>query len=127
MCPRLYCKKKRKMTTERITELIDRKSLTPSERAEVLEAADAAGIKYTVKKGCRTCYETILLKLYESQAVTRNVSADGYRLKRVGYSFAIFGNVYNNETITLLKVGNLHPMIVSTYFEKVEDGDVTVS
>lgn len=109
------------MTIERINELINRRTLTTAEREEVRNAADAAGIKYTVKRGCRTCYETILLKLYEAQVRDLNTSVDGYRLKRAAYSFKIGGMVINNETIKDMEVGHLHPVIVSTYFVKVED------
>lgn len=116
------------MTIERINELITRRTLTTQEREEVRKAADEAGIAYTVKKGCRTCYETILLKLYEAQVKDLNTSVDGYRLKRAVMSFKLGGTIYNNESVKKLKVGHLHPVIVSTYFVKVEqdgtDGEV---
>lgn len=108
------------MTIERINELITRKSLTKDERNEVIAAADEAGIKYTIKKGCSTCYETILLKLYEAQVTDMNVSIDGYKLKRVSQSFRIGGMLVNNDTIKGLEVKKMHPVIVSAYFEKVK-------
>lgn len=116
------------MTIDRINELIARRTLTAQEREEVRDAADKAGIQYTVKRGCRTCYETILLKLYEAQVRDLNTSVDGYRLKRASISFKIGGTIYNNESIKDFSVGYLHPVIVSTYFVKVEsdgtDGEV---
>lgn len=107
------------MTIERINELITRRALTTAEREEIRGAADNAGIKYTVKKGCRTCYENILLKLYEAQAQDLNTSVDGYKLKRASISFRLGDTVYNNETIKRLNVGHLHPIIISTYFVEV--------
>lgn len=116
------------MTIERINELIARRTLTIEEREEIRNAADEAGIAYTVKRGCRTCYETILLKLYEANVRDLNMSLDGYKLRRAAFSFKIGDTVYNNESIKDLSVGHLHPVIVSTYFVKVEsdgtDGDV---
>lgn len=106
------------MTEERINQLMAKKSLTTAERAEVRAAADEAGITYTIKQGCRTCYEQVLVKLYEVTVKDMATSKDGYKFKRAGMSFVCGGKVYSNATIADMEVGNLHPVIRSTYFVK---------
>lgn len=106
------------MTEERINRLITKKSLTTAEREEVRAAADEAGITYTIKKGCRTCYEQVLVKLYEVTVKDMATSKDGYKFKRAGMSFVVAGKVYSNATIADMEVGKLHPVIRSTYFVK---------
>lgn len=106
------------MTEERIEKLMKKKSLTTAERAEVRAAADEAGITYTIKQGCRNCYEQVLVKLYEVTVKDMATSKDGYKFKRSGMSFVCGGKVYSNATIADLEVGKLHPLIRSTYFVK---------
>lgn len=105
------------MTEERINELIGKSSLTAEEKSEIREAADAAGIRYTIKKGCRTCYESILMRLYEAHDVEPSTSLDGYTLKRASISFRVGTEIVNNETVKGMNVGNLHRLILDTYFK----------
>lgn len=85
-------------------------------------AADAAGIKYRIKRGCSTrCYEQILVQLYEMSQPERNVSRDGWRLKSARFAFALRGRVVSNANIAELTVGSLHPLVRETFFEKVTD------
>lgn len=106
------------MTEERINQLIAKKSLTTAERAEVRAAAEEADITYTIKQGCRTCYEQVLVKLYEVTVKEMATSKDGYKFKRAGMSFVLAGKVYSNATIADVEVGKLHPVIRRTYFVK---------
>ena len=110
------------MDRERIDELLRRNSLLQSEKKEILEAADAAGIKYRIKPRCSfRCYEQILVQLYEMSKPERNVSRDGWRLKSALCSFALQGRVIGNANIAELTVGSLHPLVQDTFFEKVTD------
>ncbi|MBQ1818696.1 MAG: hypothetical protein II120_00675 [Bacteroidales bacterium] len=110
------------MDRERIEELLQRTKLSQAEKAEVTAAADAAGIKYRIKRGCNTrCYEQILVQLYEMSKPERNVSRDGWRLKSALCSFALRGKVINNANIAEVTVGGLHPLVRDTFFEKVTD------
>lgn len=113
------------MTEERIDELIRKGILTVAERAEVREAADEAGIKYEVKKGCRTCYEQILAKLYEVTVRDMATSVDGWRLKKAGMSFRVGGVLVSNSTIAGMEVGKLHPVVRDAYFVKVKDEEAS--
>lgn len=112
------------MEIERIEQLIAKSSLTIDEKKEIREAADAEGIKYTIKKGkfCGSCYEKILVKLYEAKRkdVTANVSRDGYRLRDVFKNISIGGKLVNNTTIQLVEVGGFSESIKTKYFEKCE-------
>lgn len=108
------------MERERIEYLLQRTKLSQAEKAEVTAAADAAGIKYHIKRGCSTrCYEQILVQLYEMGKPERNVSRDGWRLKSALCSFALRGKVISNATISELTVGSLHPLVRDTFFEKI--------
>lgn len=110
------------MDRERIEELLQRTRLSQAEKAEVTEAADAAGIKYHIKRGCASrCYEQILVQLYEISKPERNVSLDGWRLKSALCSFALRGKVISNATIAEVTVGSLHPLVRETFFEKIGD------
>ena len=106
------------MTEERINQLMAKNSLTIAERAEVRAAADEAGITYTIKQGCRACYEQVLVKLYEVTVKDMATSKDGWKFKRAGMSFVLAGKVYSNATIADVEVGKLHPVIRRTYFVK---------
>lgn len=101
---------------------MQRTKLSQAEKAEVTGAADAAGIKYRIKRGCNTrCYEQILVQLYEMSKPERNTSRDGWRLKSALCSFALQGRVIGNANIAELTVGSLHPLVQSTFFEKITD------
>ena len=104
-----------------IEYLIQKSALTANEKHAIREAADAAGLKYTVRKGCRDCYERLLLRLYEAAADgALNTSPDGWRFKNPRQSFQYNGVIYNNETIKKLRVGNLHPVILKANFVRSE-------
>lgn len=108
------------MERERIEKLLNKARLTADDRAEIRREADGMGIKYTVKKGCRKCYERILLKMYE--AVTEmpaEVSLDGWSLKDPRQSFRVGGKLYNNETIKTMRIGMMHPFVLNRFFTKV--------
>lgn len=110
------------MERERIEYLLQRTKLSQAEKAEVTAAADAAGIKYHIKRGCNTrCYEQILVQLYEMSKPERNTSRDGWRLKSALCSFALRGKVISNANIADLTVGSMHPLVQSTFFEKITD------
>jgi hypothetical protein len=107
-----------------IEYLIQKPSLTEAERKAIREAADAAGLKYTVRKGCRDCYERMLLRLYElAENKELNTSPDGWRFKNPRQSFQYNGVIYNNETIKGLRVGNLHPVILRANFVRADKGE----
>lgn len=113
------------MTKERIQELIDKQKLTAKDKDEIKFAADVAGIEYTIKGGCRDCWEKVLVKLYEHESAQAApaVSLDGWRLRNPSVNFEHRGRVYNNATITQMEVGGLHPHILNTYFVKeAKDG-----
>ena len=104
-----------------IEYLIQKPSLTEAERKAIRDAADAAGLKYTVRKGCRACYERLLLRLYElAENKELNTSPDGWRFKNPRQSFQYNGVIYNNETIKGLRVGHLHPVILKANFVRAE-------
>lgn len=104
-----------------IEYLIQKPALTANEKRAIREAADAAGLKYTVRKGCRDCYERLLLRLYElAENKELNTSQDGWRFKNPRQSFQYNGVVYNNETIKGLRVGHLHPVILKANFVRAE-------
>ena len=110
------------MDTTRVQQLIEKKSLTAEERREIRECADSLGISYVIKKGCnRTCYEKLLLKIYErvGDVVTANVSLDGYVLKNPSNAFRLpGGKIINNETVKNINVGDLHPFVLQYFFKK---------
>lgn len=112
------------MEIERIEQLIAKSSLTIDEKREIREAADSEGIKYTIKKGkfCGSCYEKILVKLYEAKRkdVTANVSRDGYRLRDVFRNTIIGGKIVNNTTIRDIEVGVFSESVRNKFFEKCE-------
>ena len=104
-----------------IEYLIQKSALTTHEKHAIREAADAAGLKYTVRKGCRDCYERLLLQLYEmAEKKELNTSPDGWRFKNPHQSFQYNGTIYNNETIKGLRVGHLHPVILQANFVRAE-------
>ncbi|MBO7540469.1 MAG: hypothetical protein J6T33_02270 [Bacteroidales bacterium] len=107
-----------------IEYLIQKPSLTEAERKAIREAADAAGLKYTVRKECRVCYERLLLQLYElAEHKELNTSLDGWRFKDIRHSFQYGGVIYNNETIKGLRVGHLHPVIIKANFVRADKGE----
>ncbi|MBQ5631135.1 MAG: hypothetical protein IIV15_07460 [Ruminococcus sp.] len=100
-----------------IEYLIQKPALTSSEKRAIREAADAAGLKYTIRQRCRDCYERLLLQIYElAEHKELNTSLDGWRFKNPRQSFQYNGTVYNNDTIKGLRVGHLHPVIVKANF-----------
>lgn len=109
------------MTASRAEYFLEKRVLTRKDKDEIKEAADAAGLDYTIKQGCRDCYESLLLRLYELDVKVLNVSLDGYRFRSPRMSFRLGSVVYSNETIKKLKVGHLHPVIVRSNFVKVQD------
>ena len=108
-----------------IEYLIQKPTLTSSEKRAIREAADAAGLTYTIRQGCRDCYERLLLRLYElAEHKELNTSPDGWRFKDIRHSFQYNGTIYNNETIKGLRVGHLHPVILKANFVRAEkDGE----
>lgn len=109
------------MDINRIEYLIQKAALTSREKRDIREAADAAGLQYTVNKGCRNCYERLLLQLYElAEKKKLNTSPDGWQFKNPHQSFQYNGTIYNNETIKGLRVGRLHPVIIQANFERAD-------
>ena len=109
------------MERERIEKLLNKARLTADDRAEIRREADNMGISYTVKKGCRSCYERILLKMYDQMTQEpASVSIDGWSLKDTRQSFRVGGKLYNNETIKAMRIGMLHPLVLNRFFVKVE-------
>lgn len=109
------------MDLQRIEQLLSKSSFTQADKNEIKEAADAAGMEYTIKQGCRACYEKLLLRLYEAKNAVAAVSLDGYRLKRQTAAFkTASGVVYSNSTLAGLTVENLHPAVKAHYFFKVQ-------
>lgn len=107
-----------------IEYLIQKSALTANEKRAIREAADAAGLKYSVRKECRDCYERLLLRLYElAENKELNTSPDGWRFKNPRQSFQYNGVIYNNETIKGLLVGHLHPVILKANFVRSESAD----
>jgi hypothetical protein len=109
------------MDIDVIEYLIQKPTLTTQEKRAIRDAADAAGLKYTVRKGCRDCYERLLLRLYElAEHKELNTSIDGWRFKDIRHSFQYGGVIYNNETIKGLRVGHLHPVILKANFVRAD-------
>lgn len=109
------------MDINEIEYLVQKSALTSHEKRAIREAADAAGLTYTVRQGCRDCYERLLLRLYEAAADgALNTSLDGWRFKNPRQSFQHNGTIYNNETIKGLRVGHLHPVILKANFVRAE-------
>lgn len=114
------------MDLKEIEILINKPALTVSDKKAIRAAADAAGLEYTVKQGCRNCYDKLLLRLYEmSDGMELNTSLDGWRFRDARRSFRHNGIVYSNETIGGLRVGHLHPAIIKANFVKAatEEGE----
>lgn len=108
------------MEQSRIEQLLNKSVLTEEDKKEITEAADAAGIKYKFRKGCKRCYETALLKLYEACGKKANVSVDGYFLKDTAKAFRVCGILVCNETVKDMKVENLNSNVIARFFEKIE-------
>ena len=111
------------MELKDIERLIEKQRLTAEEKTAVKEEADRLGIAYTLKQGCRQCYDRLLLKIYDAhrEEVAAAVSVDGYRLKNPLHGFRTYnGELFDNTTITDKVIGKLHPSIVREYFVKVE-------
>lgn len=106
------------MEQSRIEELIRKERLTAAEKEEIRAAADAAGIQYNIKQGCRQCYERILLKLYDGTVAEANTSKDGWRLKDPRKAFRMAGVLYTNETIKGMEIGGINPFVRQHYFVK---------
>ena len=105
------------MELAEIELLINKSALSTSDKKAIRAAADAAGLKYTVKQGCRDCYERLLLRLYElADGLELNTSLDGWKFRNTRMSFQHNGTVYNNETIKGLRVGHLHQVILKANF-----------
>ena len=111
------------MEIKDIERLIEKQRLTAEDKAAVKAEADRLGIAYTLKQGCRQCWDKLLLKIYDAhrEEVAAAVSVDGYRLKNPLHGFRTYnGELFDNTTITGKVVGKLHPAIVREYFVKVE-------
>lgn len=111
------------MEINEIEKLIEKKRLTADEKAAVKAEADRLGIAYILKQGCRSCYDNLLLKIYDAHRdeVAAAVSVDGYRLKNPLHGFRTYnGELFDNNTVAGKVVGKLHPSIVREYFVKVE-------
>ena len=108
------------MEKARIELLLNKEILEEEEKKEIREAADAAGVKYTIRKSCEKCYDSILMKLYEinKSEIVLNISRDGYKLKEATANFRIGDVVYNNATIYGLEVGNLPASVLEAKFIK---------
>lgn len=111
------------MNSERIEQLLMKNTLNKKEKAEIEEAAKKEGITYTIKQNCKTCWQDLLLKLFEHCPKNFNVSKDGYRFKVFGRSFKLLGVIYDNENIKDKYIGKLHPNVIKTYFVKVESDE----
>lgn len=112
------------MDKSRIEELTAKARLTADEKEEIRKAADSAGIAYTIKGNCRSCYEKVLLALWEHEPdnAAPVVSADGWVLRKPSDSFEHRGKVYNAATVPSIEVGGLHPSVLSHYFSKPKNG-----
>ena len=111
------------MEIKDIERLIEKQRLNAEDKAAVKAEADRLGIAYTLKQGCRSCYDKLLLKLYDAhrEEVAAAVSLDGYRLKNPLHGFRTYnGELFDNITVTGKVVGKLHQAIVREYFVKVE-------
>ena len=114
---------KKNMELKDIEILIEKQRLTAEEKTAVKKEADRLGIAYTLKQGCRQCWDKLLLKIYDAhrEEVAAAVSVDGYRLKNPLHGFRTYnGELFDNTTVTGRVVGKLHPAIVREYFVKVE-------
>lgn len=123
-------KKINSMEINEIERLIEKQRLTAEDKAAVKAEADRLGIAYTLKQGCRSCYDKLLLKIYDAhrEEVTAAVSLDGYRLKNPLHGFRTYnGELFDNNTVAGKVVGKLHPHIVREYFVKVETKPETES
>lgn len=110
------------MELAEIEHLINKSALSTGDKKAIRAAADAAGLKYTVKQGCRDCYERLLLRLYElADGLELNTSLDGWKFRNTRMSFQHNGTVYNNETIKGLRVGHLHPVILKANFVRATE------
>lgn len=115
--------RKKNMELKEIERLIEKQRLTAEEKSAVKAEAERLGIAYTLKHGCRQCWDKLLLKIYDAHRdeVTAAVSVDGYRLKNPLHGFRTYnGELFDNTTVTDKVVGKLHPSIVLEYFVKVE-------
>lgn len=103
--------------------IINKAKMTKEDKNLLRAEADRLGIEYVMKKGCKSCWDKLITKLYEAMRHdTLNVSADGYRFKRHGMGFRTHGGeVYTNDNIRTKTVGKLNACIISSYFVKVED------
>lgn len=111
------------MELKEIERLIEKQRLTAEEKSAVKAEADRLGIAYNLKQGCRSCWDKLLLKLYDAhrEEVEATVSVDGYRLKNPLHGFRTYnGELFDNTTVAGKVVGKLHPAIVREYFVKVE-------
>lgn len=111
------------MELSEIERLIEKQRLTAEEKSAVKAEADRLGITYTLKQGCRQCWDKLLLKIYDlhRDEVSAAVSVDGYRLKNPLHGFRTYsGEIFDNTTVTSKVVGKLNPIIVREYFVKVE-------
>lgn len=105
------------MELAEIELLINKPVLSYGDKKAIRAAADAAALKYTVKQGCRDCYERLLLRLYElADGKELNTSLDGWKFRNTRMNFQHNGMIYNNETIKGLRVGHLHPVILKANF-----------
>lgn len=111
------------MEIKDIERLVEKQRLTAEDKAAVKAEADRLGIAYNLKQGCRSCWDKLLLKLYDAhrEEVEAAVSVDGYRLKNPLHGFRTYnGELFDNTTVAGKVVGKLHPHIVREYFVKVE-------
>ena len=118
------------MEIKEIERLVEKQRLTAEDKAAVKAEADRLGIAYTLKQGCRSCWEKLLLKIYDAhrEEVAAAVSVDGYRLKNPLHGFRTYnGELFDNTTVAGKVVGKLHPRIVREYFVKVETETETES
>jgi hypothetical protein len=118
------------MEIKDIERLVEKQRLTAEDKAAVKAEAERLGIAYTLKQGCRQCWDKLLLKLYDAhrEDVEAAVSLDGYRLKNPLHGFSTYnGELFDNNTVTEKVVGKLHPHIVREYFVKVETKPETES
>ena len=118
------------MEIKDIERLIEKQRLTAEDKAAVKAEADRLGIAYTLKQGCRQCWDKLLLKIYDAhrEEVAAAVSVDGYRLKNPLHGFRTYnGELFDNTTVSGKIVGKLHPAIVRDYFVKVETETETES
>ena len=122
MSPLFFFFMKQQMEIAEIERLINKHPLSASDKRAIRDAADAAGLRYTVRQGCRECYERLLLSLFEmADGRKLNASLDGWKFRNMRKSFQYNGTIYNNETIKGMKVGHLHPVILKANFVRAEE------